>query len=498
MPISAATRRLPSWLACIAAGAVATLGYTLLPAGGWWHAIGYATIGAACVAAVLYAVRRYRPQQPSTWYAFIAGLGVWLASSILNQLTTEPPWPTISGLVVLAGYPLMCWALIGLIRGRARADDRTALIDAGIVAAGLGLLYWTFVVGATVIDGGLPWLQRLVALCTAVGDIALFVLGSLLVTTPGARTASYRLLLAALLLTAVSDILTIALPPASSGPPGVLALLGNTLAAAAALHPSMRRLTTPLSDPPRFVRPRLGLLATAILLAPAVNLYLGFTGRIEQDWLAAGVGCVVLFLLVTLRMAGLVRRVETQACRLDLLAHHDALTGLPNRRYWDEQLPATRAACAATGDALIVGLLDLDHFKQYNDTHGHQAGDDLLSAAAAAWRRQLRGGDLLARYGGEEFALLLTARTMTEAVGILERMLAATPHGQTFSAGLARWDGVQSAPDLLHLADRRLYASKDAGRARITGEECGPEGARSVQPSQVTAAVPAQSPVTGT
>jgi diguanylate cyclase (GGDEF)-like protein len=113
-------------------------------------------------------------------------------------------------------------------------------------------------------------------------------------------------------------------------------------------------------------------------------------------------------------------------------------------------------------------MIDLDHFKRYNDTYGHQAGDELLAGAAAAWGAVLRGEDLLARYGGEEFALLLMGRTAEEATQIAERMLAATPSRQTFSAGLACWDGRESPDDLLRRADELLYASKHAGRARIS------------------------------
>ncbi|MEU4242658.1 diguanylate cyclase [Actinoplanes sp. NPDC026619] len=459
-----------SWRTCLGVGTAATIAYSLLPAVGWWHAAGFGLVGVACVAVVLHAVRRYRPQQVWTWYTFVAGLAVWAANSVIDQLTTAEPWSAISGSLSVAGYPLMCVALAGLIRGRARTDDRTALVDGGIVAASLGLLGWLFLGGDLSIEDPL---HLVVGLLMAVGDIALFVLASLLITTPGARTGSFRLLIAGLLTTALGDFLLIA--DTSSGPyqggaAGVAYMLANVLGATAAVHPSMRRLTVPPANPPSFVRPRLALLTVAILLAPAVSIYLGVTGRIAQEWAAPSIGCVVLFLLVTVRMAGLVSRVEKQARRLERLANHDALTGLANRRRWDERLHAAMAECAATGDTLTVGLIDLDHFKRYNDTHGHQAGDELLSRSAIAWLMNLREGDLLARYGGEEFGLLLTAHTPAEAAGVVERLMAATPHGQSFSAGLAQWDGQESPEELLHRADLLLYASKGAGRARLTSD----------------------------
>jgi diguanylate cyclase (GGDEF)-like protein len=450
------------WQWCLAVGAFVAVGYALLPDGGLWHAAAYFVTVLACIAVVLAGVRRYRPQQPSTWYTFVGALAVWLVNTVIDHVTTQPPWSQVSALLALAGYPLLCHALIGLIRGRVRSHDRSTGVDAAIVATSLSLLFWTLIAEETV----LPWLQLLIA----AGDIVLFVLISLLVTTPGARTVSYRLLLAALALNGLSDVLIMTMPFEPGGPADVALVLANVLAAAASVHPSMRQLTVPLPHPPGFVRPRLTLLIMAILLAPAVGLYQGATGRIAQDWPAVGLASIVLCLLVSARMTGLVLRVEQQARRLSVLVNQDPLTGVANRRRWDECLTATLGRSALTGEPLVVALLDLDHFKRYNDTHGHRAGDDLLTSAATAWSTGLRDGDLLARYGGEEFCVLLTGRTTAEATAVVERLQALTPLGQTFSAGVARWNGRQTARELLEHADRLLYAGKHAGRARVVTE----------------------------
>lgn len=87
-----------------------------------------------------------------------------------------------------------------------------------------------------------------------------------------------------------------------------------------------------------------------------------------------------------------------------------------------------------------MGLLDLDHFKAYNDSHGHQAGDRLLTAASAAWRALLPPGVVLARYGGDEFGLLLPGHDLAAAAGVLDQLVAAVPEGQTLSVGVAGWD----------------------------------------------------------
>ena len=176
---------------------------------------------------------------------------------------------------------------------------------------------------------------------------------------------------------------------------------------------------------------------------------------------------MVLFLLVVLRMAGLVAQVQDQAAQLAALAHNDGLTGVPNRRAWELELPREMARVRRNGGRLHVALLDLDHFKRYNDHHGHQGGDRLLKEATAAWRTRMRRTDLLARYGGEEFAVLLRDCTHAHAIAVLCDLRAVTPSGQTFSAGLAEWDGQEGPEGLVGRADRALYEAKHAGRDRI-------------------------------
>ncbi|MBE2314852.1 diguanylate cyclase [Solirubrobacter sp. CPCC 204708] len=152
--------------------------------------------------------------------------------------------------------------------------------------------------------------------------------------------------------------------------------------------------------------------------------------------------------------------------RLQSTARTDPLTGLPNRRVWDEDLDRELARARRHGGSLCLAMLDLDKFKTYNDTFGHQAGDELLEAAACAWRPELRTTDTLARYGGEEFAVLLPHSDIEGARGVVERLLAVVPFDQTASAGIALWDGTETAEELLARADAALYDAKHAGRAR--------------------------------
>lgn len=150
--------------------------------------------------------------------------------------------------------------------------------------------------------------------------------------------------------------------------------------------------------------------------------------------------------------------------RLEGAALTDQLTGLPNRRAWDETLPGALAHAAEAGLPMAVAMFDLDHFKEFNDVRGHQAGDRLLVAAGAAWREHIREGDVLVRYGGEEFLLLMRDCKPGDVPGVVERIRRAAPEGVTCSAGFAVWKRGESADDILARADAALYMAKGTGR----------------------------------
>ena len=149
------------------------------------------------------------------------------------------------------------------------------------------------------------------------------------------------------------------------------------------------------------------------------------------------------------------------------MATHDSLTGLPNRRALEEQLPREMARLRRSRSPLCVAIVDIDHFKAYNDTHGHLAGDEVLRECAQAWDGALRGEDTIVRFGGEEFLVLLPDTTPEQATEIVERLRETTPRGQTCSAGLACWDFVEGIDELLGRADQALYLAKAGGRDQL-------------------------------
>jgi diguanylate cyclase (GGDEF)-like protein len=169
---------------------------------------------------------------------------------------------------------------------------------------------------------------------------------------------------------------------------------------------------------------------------------------------------VFVWVLLSQLLRALTVRNETLTEALRASAHTDPLTGLANRRDLDLHLGRAR-----TGDTLI--LCDLDHFKAFNDEHGHLAGDRLLREFGLLLRAMLREGDFAARYGGEEFALLLPQTSIEQARIVLARLRdkweLLRPR-VTFSAGISLWS--TEADLTLEAADRALYAAKAGGRNR--------------------------------
>ncbi len=158
--------------------------------------------------------------------------------------------------------------------------------------------------------------------------------------------------------------------------------------------------------------------------------------------------------------------------RMEKRATYDALTGAVNRSVMEQRAPAlldeARPLCCL--------MLDLDHFKQINDTHGHKAGDSVLKEFAAIIRGHIRKGDLFVRYGGEEFVLLLSSLNQEEARALAERICQTVARHPftivghtTVSVGLACALEGDTPHTLIARADGQLYRAKEAGRNRVAG-----------------------------
>jgi len=149
--------------------------------------------------------------------------------------------------------------------------------------------------------------------------------------------------------------------------------------------------------------------------------------------------------------------------RLASAALNDVLTGVPNRRAFDAELPRAIARAARTGEPLALATMDLNGFKALNDRDGHAAGDRVLKEVAAAWQNALRTTDLLARIGGDEFVALLPMCGRGDMEVVAERLRGAVTHGPGSGLGIVQWDGAESATELVRRADEALYADKARG-----------------------------------
>lgn len=191
-------------------------------------------------------------------------------------------------------------------------------------------------------------------------------------------------------------------------------------------------------------------------------------------------GRVVALLAAAIGTTAVVLRAQ----HLRQLSATDRLTGLWNRGAFEDRLREEWSRARRHGRPLSLAILDLDHFKDFNDTHGHAAGDAALRTLAESLRAALRREDVLARWGGEEFVVLLPETQAADAITrieevrrSLERAVPLTTRtgsvlGITASAGVASWpdDGLE-VDELLAAADRRLYAAKQRGRNRVVGSE---------------------------
>lgn len=176
----------------------------------------------------------------------------------------------------------------------------------------------------------------------------------------------------------------------------------------------------------------------------------------------------------------LIRKVSRQNLLLDELRRVDALTGLYSRGHWQEQAEAVLRRHHASQEPACMLMMDIDHFKQINDQHGHTVGDEVIRAVAHVVRGNVRASDCAGRYGGDEFAIILPGMQAAEAVAVAERIRAQTEAirlrdmpalRMTTSIGVAAAHHHHgSLRTWMDAADGALYVAKNAGRNRVTDD----------------------------
>ncbi|SEP78078.1 putative bifunctional diguanylate cyclase/phosphodiesterase [Microlunatus flavus] len=481
-----------AWGWFLGAAALVVASYYLLP-DGLPRDAAYVAVGLAAVVAIECGVRANRPSQAWPWHLLATGTMVWSVGDALGSWFSDvlgaDGFPTVADPVYLAGYPVMAVGLLLFIRGRRSVRDTAGLLDSAILAVALGVLAWVLLARPTLDLFRDSAAAAAVAAAYPVADIVLVGLLIRLVTTPGGRSRSFRFLVAAMALLAVGDALTTGLRLTTwdaSGAIDFLWLLSYALTGVAALHPSMVSMTEASRvEPVRFSRLRLASLAGAAVVAPVVLAVQAALG-LRLDLWAVVVGSVALSGLVVARMKLSLDLISTanaerEAARVALAhqAAHDSLTGLPNRAQAVFLMRGALSRAQRSGAVVGVLFVDLDGFKQVNDTLGHAAGDEVLVVAGARMQEAVRDGDVVARFGGDEFVVLVEpVDEEASAVAVAERLVRVLSEpvvlgsGREVSIGASvgvavALDGTVDPERLLAEADVAVYRAKLAGRGRV-------------------------------
>jgi len=418
-------------------------------------------------------IRRAWVSFAASQLSFLSGDVIW---TIYENVMHVDPSPSLADVGYLAQYPAFALGILWLVRGRRRGRDRAALLDAAILTTGVTVAGLVFLILPAFNSADLTLSGQLVAAAYPVGDLLVLAVAFRLLADGMIRNPSLLAMLASVGSLLVVDIAYGVSVTLDTGYPSWIDcgyLLSYLLIGFAALHPSARGLSEPSPDRLGGITAvRISWLGMALVLAPLTGLIADLSPFQEHPWVVFAGGCVAA-VLVVLRLWGLLADLQRKAVELAGLAGRDALTRVANRRRWDQELARARAFALESGAPLTVAVLDMDHFKEFNDTRGHLAGDVALTETAAAWASIVEGRGFLARYGGEEFTVLLPQLDADAARGVLDRMRLAVTHGQSCSIGAATWDRVEAAEELMARADQALYRAKHAGRNRIAVHDGG-------------------------
>lgn len=454
-----------------------TLGVAALGLAHW--VIPYGVVTAAVISftsllagvATLLAWRLRRDlYQPRSWLLIGLAAVVSFVGHLFwysQDLGGATAWSLIANLFYLGTYGLLVAGL--WLYGRRVESNQGALIDSLMILVAAAILFWVLMIDPRLdaADGNL--LRLVIPVSYPVFDLLLLMFLLKLFFLSTARSTSLVMLMAAITLLLIADIIHAHGVTTGWYEPGaVIDLLWFAvygLMAGAAWHPSASRALTHEHTVAERPVLRLMFIGIAAIAVPAMIL---ITAGSDYEIVRTGaIASIALFILMLVRMTLLLVSNQRQAGALERMSRTDPLTGAANRRWLEERLHLEMARARRADTVLTVAYLDLDFFKQYNDTHGHGSGDELLRTIVSRWQSELRETDLLARVGGEEFAVVLPDTADAAAKGVLQRLQATIPEDQTCSAGMTTYREDESSEALLARADEGLYEAKRRGRNRI-------------------------------
>jgi diguanylate cyclase (GGDEF)-like protein len=477
----------PAWVGFLAAIPFVAAFYLLLPTTGLVRTIVYPVFGLIGTVAILVGLRLRPPSRRRSWYLIALAFALMSVGDItysILHIGGENPYPSMADLGYLAGYVALILGFGGLIHGRIPGGDRTSIIDAAILSAGAGSLFWVIIIQPSLV-GTVDPLSALVTMLYPALDLVLLALGLRVLLTAAARPRYLQFLVAGISLYFIADVIyTLEVLHGTyvdGNPVDAGWIVGIFLVGVAALHPSV---SDPVSTVPprdaRLTRARFVLLAGAALVAPTILLTRD-AQVVDTTVFGLVVEWTILFILVLIRLATTVNQLavslrERRQLQDDLShqANHDPLTRLANRLLFEARL-AEATAKAPERTALV--FLDLDDFKAINDTLGHPTGDELLRIIGLRVPRGLRKTDLAARLGGDEFAILVEdCDGVKHARAVAERALKMLRAPVTIndrpllvhaSAGVAMGRPGSTSVDLMRDADIAMYRAKARGKDQV-------------------------------
>ena len=301
----------------------------------------WTVIGCLSVAAIVTGILVNRPRQRLPWWLVAAGTATFVAGDTTYDLLSGPfglenPFPSVADVLYLCTYPLFAAGLLLVVRARSRGRDRQALLDALIVTTGLGLVVWVFLAAPYVQDGTMTASEKGFSIAYPLGDVLLLAVLARLLTGRGGHSSSLRLLTLGTVGLLASDVLYGLMQLDGSWQTGGLVDLGWIVFyvawGAAALQPGMVELAEPVRLPPQVLsRKRLFLLGSVSLMPPVVLLVEALTHDL-RDVVIIALASSVIFLLVILRLSGLVHLAKQSGQRENALRRTgESLVGASSR-----------------------------------------------------------------------------------------------------------------------------------------------------------------------